>query len=174
MLREDRTPRNGLGITTWAPLPSEFSPNGPEQPGLMFIGWWPRRPELDVEMGSFANLWPADSSTFKYIYESLDELGGHAYQVIAYVRILKYPSASDWLSIVSSSLSYFVDQEAVVSWVGGYECSVRYWPERPLVGCYAAFTRSHGFLCLGGLDDHLRYINDHPAMAASLQNLATR
>jgi hypothetical protein len=166
-MRQNRTPRNGLGITDWALLPGEILRTGLDVPGILFAGWWERQPPELSEFGAFANGWPPESATFKYSLESLAELGGKGFQAFAYVRILRYPEDS-WMQVIAKSLSFFTDRGAAIAWAGGYECFVRYMAGGKLLGCYAAFTPKGGLACRGGLDEPLRYLDEDPRIIDQL------
>lgn len=168
-MREDRTPRNGLGITDWALRPDEVDRVGLDAPGIMFAGWWRSHPPAVSAFDSFATCWPPDCATFKYRVESLKEIGGEGYQAFAYVRILHYPEA--WTSVIAKSLEFFTNRGAAIAWAGGYECFVRYRVGDKLKGCYAAFTSKGGLICLGGLDEPLRYIDEDPQTVNRLHTI---
>jgi hypothetical protein len=102
--------------------------------------------------------------------ESLEELDGEGYQVLAYVRILHFPDER-WTEIVAKSLGFFTDRGAAIAWAGGYECFVRYSDRCKFLGCYAALTPKGGVACLGGLDEPLRYISDDPDLVDKLHGL---
>lgn len=138
--------------------------------GIVFAGWWQRDPPALSEFDAFASCWPPNSATFKYLLESLEELGGEGHQVFAYVRILNYPEQS-WTEVIAKSLEFFTDRGAAIAWAGGYECFVRYTHGGKPLGCYAAFTPEGGLVCLGGLDEPLRYLDEDTQIINQLHSL---
>jgi hypothetical protein len=135
----------------------------------MVAGWWrDAPPPLANLTAGFPAHWPADSSTFNYHEEALQEIGGSGYQVLAYIHLMTYPEAEAWMQIIKRSLTHFIAYGAAVAWAGGYECFALYTPGSEFLGCYAAYAQGAGLLCRGGLDDPIAYISDDPRLVERL------
>lgn len=171
-MKPDRTPRNGLGITDWALLPGEVERTGLDVPGVMFAGWWQTHPPELSGSRTFESCWPPNSATFLYLTECLEELGGFGFQMFAYVRVIQFPEKS-WLDVVRDSLQFFIARGAAIAWAGGYECFVRYEVGSDFRGCYAALASGGEMVCLGDLDEPLRYIDEKPALVGKLHRLVS-
>lgn len=147
-----------LCITSWARESSDPSLTL-AVPGLKFTGWWPGTPPETSFLQRLELIWPRDSGTFRYELDIQEDVDERKHQLCAYVRIREYPVAS-WLLVVAQSLQLFVTHGAAIAWAGGWECFLRYTPTQDLVGCYAAYTATTGFVCLCDLDEPFRYLDE--------------
>jgi hypothetical protein len=96
----------------------------------------------------------------------MEDSDGRKHQVCAYIRLHDYPAR--WCEVIRNSLTFFIDQGAVISWAGGWECFLHYTPAVEFDGCYAAYTASTGLICAGGLDDPQMNMSVVPRSAARL------
>jgi hypothetical protein len=155
-----------LTITSWAREAGD-SPFTVGVPGLKLTGWWVASPPPVGALEGLRTLWP-QGVTINLELDILEDLDARKHQICAYVRIRRYPA--HWLEVVGSSLKYFVEKGAAISWAGGWECFLQYSPAERFAGCYAAFTSETGLICSGDLDHSITYLDQIPGAQARLHS----
>ena len=165
-----------LTITSWAKEKGE-SPFTVAVPGIKITGWWPDSPPPIEVLEGLRRIWPSSGVMFKLELDILEDLDGKKHQVCAYIRIHQYPEP--WLEVIRSSLEFFVNRGAAISWAGGWECFLQYSSAERFAGCYAAFTTTTDLVGGGELKDPVRYLDQiggaatrlHKGVAADVSGL---
>lgn len=166
------TARTGLGIIWPFRSAGEREQVGSllgEVPGFRLIGYWPNADaseSLDTER--FCNIWPERSieTRASLLHDAEDETVVRHQRVSVWIK--KWPEAGRWRRCIEESLQIFVERGAALSWCEPEAGIVMYDPSTAFEGCYAAFTTGTGLICLGGLDDPLRSLDEEPIFVERL------
>lgn len=125
-----------------------------EVDGIVFFGHWPTKLSLalNLNLSSFSDRWLGSKTQVKGT--TWDSSNYNCYSVEVYVQ--KWPNQASWMRIVESSLSWFCEQGALLSWCGGETCSpaLEVFDADSSAGeVYAAYAPSVGFVCNSDLFD---------------------
>lgn len=150
------TTRSSLYLVWPSPYDKTF--DDVEKDGLAFLGHWPSGELPALDGGQLSRLWPPecvmDFKVRRWYEQQSVELE---------LLIAKWPSAEVWRETLGRIMGAFVDEGAVVAWCGNERSS-------PWVSClnpditetpvYAAYTKDRRLVCLSGLDEQMRYLDD--------------
>jgi len=106
-----------------------------------------------------SKIW-SDRAEFKY-----SSLNGSDWVVrVCDIRILAWPSVSEWPSIIQSTLQAITDQGALVSWAAVEGCFAEppnlFDPESMGGGVWSIYSEEDGFYCPATLEKEMAYVDD--------------
>ena len=79
------------------------------------------------------------------------------------VRILEWPSHESWLPLIEKTLKVFIDEGAVVSWIGSegsFAWPGLFEPEEMAGTVYAGYAPQTGFIIGSSLHEEMRYLDE--------------
>lgn len=168
-----RTARSGLGIIWHFHQDRDgASAIWPEEvAGFRLIGYWPHADvPNDLDAKEIVGLWPERSVEAKVSRVPDVDDESTVRHVRASVQVQLWPDSETWRTALERSLKHLIDRGAAVAWCENETGVLMYDPEVDFAGCYAAYTAKTGFICLGGLDDPLKFLGDDPSIAKRIRS----
>ncbi len=128
-----------------------------EVDGLIAYAYWRNKPDTPPPFPE--DVWPEGTSLKDY--EFIDIYSNQWYVLRRDIRLLKWPEADQWETVLNQTLSCMLETGALIAWFsteGNFaEPPSLFEPvEMPPAGVYAALTKKHGFMCSTRLDQPYR------------------
>lgn len=139
-------------------------------PGVQVFGWWMHSPPPDpVFLIEASRFWKEADVELLAERDGAEEEDGSLHQNALYIKIDRFPPDDrSWKAALECTLALFVQNGAAISWAGDYTCMWHYQPTESMTACYAAYTAQTGLLCLSGLDEELRFLEERADLVRQL------